>query len=575
MAESFRWSQLPPALAVTVATEIIVRLEDGTFARADVSLVGDLLGGSFEPAGAVAAEQAARTAADAQLQALLDTKLDAADYAQYYVGTYVSLAALQAAHPAGSDGQYALVDAGAGASPRQYVWDVQAADWVAGSDAAPGTTDALAEGGTNLYFTAQRVRDVVLTGLSLAVKAAITAADPFIVAAGKIQAQINDILTRVGALEAGGGGGGGKPKAAANQVVNVAAGTKTVAQAFADLDAYDYAGTGYTGTIQIPAGYEFTTADTLVLSGRRDCGWLNILSAQFPTPHAVTSAPPAANVFGYFSALFAFVQSTYGAWQVSIDASGLPDAFYTFYAELSDMVMVGDAVTNAQAIFKASTAGAFGAYVQECSAYYLMMDADIASIANNRLGVANVRAANTGATGFTFVGNNSAGYMHIQVGDNTYLNAYGNTPSLNLNLEGGELHCNLQIGGKVLIAPVDVDVHLRTYNGSSNVIVPVDSANISFINLGINWRPGTVAETLFHIYSAYAGGNLITIDATRVPLDTSLATPIYAFGMLQYATNVNLTVLYDASWGNASTGITDIAPNVMTANGTIFNDPAA
>lgn len=56
------------------------------------------------------------------------------------------------------------------------------------------TTDELPEGATNLYFTAQRVRDVLLTGLSMASDAAITAADTVLGAFGKLQAQITALF---------------------------------------------------------------------------------------------------------------------------------------------------------------------------------------------------------------------------------------------------------------------------------------------------------------------------------------------------------------------------------------------
>jgi hypothetical protein len=56
------------------------------------------------------------------------------------------------------------------------------------------TTDVVAEGSGNLYFTAQRVRDVLLTGLSTATNAAILATDSVVVAFGKAQAQITAIL---------------------------------------------------------------------------------------------------------------------------------------------------------------------------------------------------------------------------------------------------------------------------------------------------------------------------------------------------------------------------------------------
>lgn len=51
-------------------------------------------------------------------------------------------------------------------------------------------TDVVPEGSTNLYFTAVRVRDAVLTGLSTATNAVIAATDSVLTAFGKIQAQI-------------------------------------------------------------------------------------------------------------------------------------------------------------------------------------------------------------------------------------------------------------------------------------------------------------------------------------------------------------------------------------------------
>jgi len=59
---------------------------------------------------------------------------------------------------------------------------------------SPGTTDALTEGSTNLYFTGARVLASVLTGLSLATNAAITATDTVLSAAGKLQKQITDLI---------------------------------------------------------------------------------------------------------------------------------------------------------------------------------------------------------------------------------------------------------------------------------------------------------------------------------------------------------------------------------------------
>lgn len=55
--------------------------------------------------------------------------------------------------------------------------------------ASPGSTDALAEGVTNLYFTQARVLATVLTGLSLTSSAVIAATDSVLTAFGKLQAQ--------------------------------------------------------------------------------------------------------------------------------------------------------------------------------------------------------------------------------------------------------------------------------------------------------------------------------------------------------------------------------------------------
>lgn len=55
--------------------------------------------------------------------------------------------------------------------------------------ASPGSTDAVAEGSVNLYFTAARVLGVVLSGLSTATNAAVTAADTIVSGIGKLQAQ--------------------------------------------------------------------------------------------------------------------------------------------------------------------------------------------------------------------------------------------------------------------------------------------------------------------------------------------------------------------------------------------------
>lgn len=153
----------------------------------------------------------------------------------HYRGTFVNLAALQAALPTAEEGDYADVDAGAGAPVQRYIWDESDSEWVAQAGSAdpitaaqvkvlyesnPDTnaytnaeksklagvaagatananTDSLSEGSTNLYHTAARVLATVLNGLSLATGTAITSSDSVLVAFGKLQKQITDLITTV------------------------------------------------------------------------------------------------------------------------------------------------------------------------------------------------------------------------------------------------------------------------------------------------------------------------------------------------------------------------------------------
>lgn len=153
----------------------------------------------------------------------------------HYRGTFINLTALQTAIPAAQEGDYADVDAGAGAPVQRYIWDESDSEWVAQAGSAdpitaaqvktlyesnPDTnaytdaeksklasvaagatananTDSLAEGATNFYHTAARVLATALSGLSLATGGAITSADTVLVAFGKLQKQITDLITTV------------------------------------------------------------------------------------------------------------------------------------------------------------------------------------------------------------------------------------------------------------------------------------------------------------------------------------------------------------------------------------------
>lgn len=130
----------------------------------------------------------------AYLNSALANKLDSSAYAQHYRGKFSSLVALETAIATGEDGDYAIVDTGTGNDAVYYIWDAEDG-WVSGGTTTASTTDTVTEGSTNLYFTDTRVRNTVLTDLSLATNAAISAADSVLGALGKLQKQITDILT--------------------------------------------------------------------------------------------------------------------------------------------------------------------------------------------------------------------------------------------------------------------------------------------------------------------------------------------------------------------------------------------
>jgi hypothetical protein len=89
----------------------------------------------------------------------------------------------------GAKGKIYLVDADEsdGGKTNQYRWSGSTYLKITSS---PGSTDAVAEGVTNLYYTDARTRAAVLTGLSLATSTAVTATDSILSAVGKLQAQV-------------------------------------------------------------------------------------------------------------------------------------------------------------------------------------------------------------------------------------------------------------------------------------------------------------------------------------------------------------------------------------------------
>jgi len=112
----------------------------------------------------------------------------AAVYLPSYVDDVIEAANFAALPGTGESGKiYVTIDSG-----KTWRWGGSA---YAEISASPGSTDAVTEGATNLYFTVARVRAAVLTGLSLATAAAIDAADTVLAALGKLQAQITANLS--------------------------------------------------------------------------------------------------------------------------------------------------------------------------------------------------------------------------------------------------------------------------------------------------------------------------------------------------------------------------------------------
>ena len=70
------------------------------------------------------------------VKAYIAAQLAALD--QLFLGLYVSLAALETAHPTAESGQYAIVDPGSGTDAVKYIWD-EDEGWVAGSSSGIAT----------------------------------------------------------------------------------------------------------------------------------------------------------------------------------------------------------------------------------------------------------------------------------------------------------------------------------------------------------------------------------------------------------------------------------------------------
>ena len=135
----------------------------GADLRMLVKLLRDRL--EQEIAATGAAEAVLRQNADDALQGQIDGKVDKVSgyglsqenyssaeksklsgLSEHYKGTYTSLAALTAANPSGSAGDYAFVDLGAGQDAKMYIWDTGDHHWVlsSGTGTIPDATETSA-----------------------------------------------------------------------------------------------------------------------------------------------------------------------------------------------------------------------------------------------------------------------------------------------------------------------------------------------------------------------------------------------------------------------------------------------
>ena len=156
--------------------------------KSSATIRGEITGGNVTTALGYTPENAAQKGAAGGYAPLDGTGKVASTYLPSYVDDVLEFANLAAFPVTGETGKmYVVLD-----TNKVYRWSGSAYVEISGS---PGSTDAVPEGASNLYFTAARVLGTVLSGLSTATNAVITAADTVLSALGKLQKQISDNLT--------------------------------------------------------------------------------------------------------------------------------------------------------------------------------------------------------------------------------------------------------------------------------------------------------------------------------------------------------------------------------------------
>lgn len=153
--------------------------------------------GEFEPNDVVPIEHGgtgSSTLLDAQNVLGITDKLDRSEYIQHFKGVFTSYAALTAAFPTASDGDYAHIDSGSGFDRMVAIWDSSDTKWVVTQANAGANTDEVPEGSQNLYFKNQRVLATILEGLVAGTNAEILPTDNVITAFQKLQAQLKSSI---------------------------------------------------------------------------------------------------------------------------------------------------------------------------------------------------------------------------------------------------------------------------------------------------------------------------------------------------------------------------------------------
>jgi hypothetical protein len=293
----------------------------------------------------------------------------------YFLGFYASLVALQTAHPTSTAGRYAYVDAGVGNDPQYYVWDVNDASWklTGGSpvSAASETVEGIVERATqsetdtgtddSRYITPLKLSTwsgllgKVLTGLSLATNAAITASDTILSALGKLQKQITDLITTVA----------GKEPSLGNPDVD----GKVLSSTAAGVRSWITAGGSSSDASETVKGIAEIATQTEVNTGTDD--------TRFVTPLKLSSRPIPLTQLDNQAALTVLANAT--------NASAKPTAV---------------AATTAERVFGRNASNAL-AFVQVATNYIADLAVSTAKIAANAV----TRAKLSQSPGYTVIGN--------------------------------------------------------------------------------------------------------------------------------------------------------------------------